>query len=234
MNQERLWRDDKMSNMSKGRGEKGSKFWMQLLVNTKLVEELNSAIDKNIRWLSPLKNQDDYAEYELTQSYISDITKIPKAVFGFWPSRQPQWDAIAINEEKKILYLVEAKAHLKEFESSSKAKSNESQKQIDVAMKGVFDKYYPKGDYTKWHAPYYQLGNRLTFICKLNELLEENNWKAKLILLNIADDFTYKPTAVEDWKKHYEIVFADMLGIRKSPADVELIYYSVQMKGTCV
>lgn len=220
-----------MSNTSKGRGEKGSKFWMQMLVNTKLVEELNQTIDEDIRWLSPLKEQADYAEYELTQTYIADVTKIPKDAFDFWPARQPQWDAIGINAEKKLLYLVEAKAHLKELESSSKATSSASKKRIDDAMKSVFAEYYPDGQYAKWHETYYQLGNRLTFLHKINEMKNTGGWKAKLILLNIADDFTYKPTTVEAWQDHYKAVFADMLGCAEPPADVAVIYYSVQTKG---
>lgn len=220
-----------MSNTSKGRGEKGSKFWMQMLVNTKLVEELNQAIDEDIRWLSPLKEQADYAEYELTQAYIADITKIPKAAFDFWPARQPQWDAIGVNDEQKILYLVEAKAHLKELESSSKATNCESKKRIDDAMKSVFAKYYPDGNYAMWHETYYQLGNRLTFLHKINEMNNGGGWKAKLILLNIADDFTYKPTTVEAWQEHYKAVFADMLGTAETPAGVDILYYSVRMQG---
>jgi hypothetical protein len=85
----------------------------------------------------------------------------------------------------------------------------------------------------KWHDPYYQLGNRLTFLHKLNEMTTESEWKAKLILLNIADDFTYIPTTVEAWTEHYKIVFADMLGLTEIPTDVEVLYYSVRTQGIC-
>ena len=74
-----------MSNTSKGKGKKGSKFWMQMVINTKYRLQLNESIGDNIQWLSPLVNQDDYAEYELKHQYISDITGIKKEKFSFWP-----------------------------------------------------------------------------------------------------------------------------------------------------
>jgi hypothetical protein len=220
-----------LSNTSKGKGKKGSKFWMQMVINTKCRLQLNESIGDNIQWLSPLINQDDYAEYELKHQYISDITGIKKEKFSFWPERQPQWDAIGINAEKKVLYLIEAKAHLNELNSKMNASSKVSQQKIESAMRYVFDNYYPEGNFDRWKDSYYQMGNRLTFLHFLNNITSETGWKVKLVLLNFVDDFTYKPTTLPDWENHYRDVFKEMTGHESEPVDLKMIYYSVKNKG---
>jgi hypothetical protein len=71
-----------MSNTSNGPATKGSKFWMQYIVNSNLKNKLNEEIGSNIQWLSPLKGENnDYLEYELRQNYIYNsigITDIEK------------------------------------------------------------------------------------------------------------------------------------------------------------
>lgn len=73
------------SNTSKGRGSKGSKFWMQTLVNLENGNALSKAIQTednsigDIKWLSPLKN-DNYGELKTKQ-----IPGLGKADFSFWP-----------------------------------------------------------------------------------------------------------------------------------------------------
>lgn len=220
-----------MSNTSKGKGKKGSKFWMQMVINTKCRLQLNQSISDSIQWLSPLIYQDDFTEYELKHQYISDITGIKKDKFSFWPERQPQWDAIGINTEKKVLYLVEAKAHLNELNSKMNASNKKSQQRIEESMRYVFDKYYPKGNFDSWKNSYYQMGNRLTFLHFLNEITWETGWEVRLILLNFVDDFTYKPTTLLEWEKHYRDVFKEMTGHESEPTDLKKIYYSVKNKG---
>jgi len=44
---------------------------MQTFINSELSEEFNQMINTNIKWLSPLKNQNNYCEYKLKESYIS-------------------------------------------------------------------------------------------------------------------------------------------------------------------
>ena len=55
-----------MSNTSKGRGVKGSKFWMQMIPNTGLKEEFDKIIGEELEWISPLEGEEKlYEEYEL-------------------------------------------------------------------------------------------------------------------------------------------------------------------------
>lgn len=223
-----------MSNTSKGLAKKGSKFWMQAIVNTEMQNRLNSLIGEPLHWLSPIKGTHaDYAEYELRQDYICNAVGITskqekKRIFSFWPNRQPQWDGIALSKDKKVLYLVEAKAHLSELNSKMAATSSDSKQLITDSMQNVFDRYYPGGDFCFWTDHYYQLGNRLTFLHKLNENLKENNLEVKLVLLNIVGDYTYKPTSEDEWKNHYKDVFTQMTGSNMAPAGVIVVNYPVE------
>lgn len=223
-----------MSNTSKGRAIKGSKFWIQTVVNSKLQRELNSAIGHDLTWLSPLK--DEYLEYKLNQENIcKEVIGVEgeqkKKIFSFWPGNQPQWDGIALSKDKKTLYLVEAKAHLSELNSKLSASSDTSVKLIKDSMKEVFQNYYPNGNFKMWTDKYYQLGNRLTFLHKLNDVSDITGIKVKLVLLNFVEDYTYKPTTEDEWKEHYKRVFCDMTGNEDPPEDVIVINFLVRGKG---
>lgn len=223
-----------MSNTSKGKAIKGSKFWIQAVVNSKLQGELNSAIGDDLTWLSPLK--DEYLEYKLNQENICKGVlgvegEQKKKIFSFWPDNQPQWDGIALSKDEKTLYLVEAKAHLSELNSKISASSSTSIKLIKDSMKEVFQKYYPNGKFEMWTDEYYQLGNRITFLHKLNDVSDITGIKVKLVLLNFAEDYTYKPTTEDEWKEHYKKVFRDMTGNENPPEDVIVINFLVRRKG---
>ena len=86
-----------MSNTSKGRGVKGSKFWMQMIPNTGLKEEFDKIIGEELEWLSPLEGEEIlYEEYELgAKEMITELGITDVSIFDFWPKRQPQWDGIA-------------------------------------------------------------------------------------------------------------------------------------------
>lgn len=218
----------KGSNLSLGRGEKGSKFWMQMIPDTLLKQEFDRLLDDRLLWLSPLA-EENYREYELREEPVRKALGIPEngGEFDFWPRRQPQWDGIAVSEDTGTLYLVEAKAHLKELESSCTA-GEHSRKVIIDTMLDVHDRYYSGGNFSKWLEGYYQLGNRLTFLHKMKEMKLEKYPDVKLILLNIVRDYTYRPTDLEDWKTHYSDVFQIMTGSERPPSDVLIIYYDVK------
>ena len=189
---------------------------------------LNDFLKDDINWLCPLKDKDNYSEYELRQEKIVKETKITKDKYKeFWPPRQPQWDAIGISDNRKTLYLVEAKAHLKELKSNISA-GEESKCLITKTMKEIFDKKYSKGNFNKWLNGYYQLGNRITFLEELNKISHKTGLKVRLVLLNFVDDYTYIPTSEEEWKEHYESVFMEMLGKKDVPDDTLIIYFDVK------
>ena len=225
-----------MSNTSKGRGVKGSKFWMQMIPNTGLKEEFDKIIGEELEWLSPLEGEEIlYEEYELgAKEMITELGITDVSIFDFWPKRQPQWDGIALSKDKKTLYIVEAKAHISEIDSKCSA-SEESKQIIEKAMQEVHDDKYPAEKFFPWMNDYYQLGNRLTFLQKMKEKLPESNSigikDVKLVLINFTDDFTFKSEPVEVWKDHYREVFEKMTGNEDAPEDVINIFYSVKPMG---
>lgn len=212
-----------MSNMSIGRGEKGSKFWMQTLVTIgeeSLLHEIRKQLPgiSTITWKSPGKN-DNYKESKTT-----DIQEIKGIDLGFWPDNGPWWDAVGISDDETVL-LVEAKAHIQETKTKCNATAEDSKRLIKQSLMATHKALSTKGhkyDESLWYSKYYQLGNRLTFLKNLS-----NQKNVKLILLNIVDDPTHIKTSDFEWKKHYDEVFQQMLGDKSIPKDVILLNIDV-------
>lgn len=231
------------SNTSKGRGQKGSKFWMQVVVEEEhLRQELNQKIGEDLQWISPLVDE-EFEEYELQHKKVLEKIGIreddAKIIFSFWPKRQPQWDGLAVSADGKTLYIVEAKAHLKELNSKISASNPESIKKIKESMRIVHDAYYPKGKFEAWLGQdfqwqFYQMGNRLTFLKYMQNVRFEKIENVKLVLLNFVEDITYKSTTEEDWIEHYKEVFEVMTGSQEVPDDVIVVYFKVRGRGIAV
>lgn len=232
-----------MGNTSLGRAKKGSKFWMQEVVNQKeLKERLDIQIGECVNWLTPLENE-NYREYELKQLPLFKDLDLPlqekQKLFSFWPNRQPQWDAIGISENGKTLYLVEAKAHAQELKSKMSASSESSTSLIRSTMQSVFDeKYFHTGGvYFFWETKYYQMANRLTFLDKTNEIIcllqkrkSTSIEQVKLIFLNFTDDPTYKPTTKERMEKEMKQALVYLTGRSVTPNNVQELYFSTIME----
>lgn len=221
-----------ISNTANSAAAKGSKFWMQKIVNEKFftiqVEEILA--EKNLVWISPLESE-SYKEYQLKEQKIfSNVLGLTKdefrKKFSFWASNQPHWDAIATSADGKILYLFEAKAHLKELESKIRAGDKSSIEKITRSMFEVFKEIsaLDESKFFLWKEKYYQLGNRLTFLQKMNQTHFPKIQKTALVLLNIVNDETYIATSKEDWARHYEKVFEEMTGKNFPPPSTKIIY----------
>ena len=223
-----------MSNTSNQLAEKGSKYWMQKIVNKDslkihLEQQLNEA---NLRWYSPLESE-SYKEYQLKKSQIMEnVLGLDKSAFAdkfsFWPSNEPHWDAIATSCDGSILYLFEAKANIDEIRSSCSASSEESKKLIEHSMKEVYEAISDTsvGNFSSWFNKYYQMGNRLTFVYKMNHMDFPKIKNVKLVLLNIVDDKTYIPISQKEWKQHYNSVFKEMIGKEEPPKNTIVLYFS--------
>ena len=160
-----------------GVGEKGSKLWMQAIVNPDEVDLLSKLkIDSDTlnmykdgiqeklgfdtkEWISPIAD-DNYCEYKLNQNKHKNIretvleldkkTDLYKTLFKFWPSQQPVWDAMAIHENKagcKQLFLFEAKAYREEAKTKCGSKSKENIALIEKSMLSAYN-YYTNKSYT--------------------------------------------------------------------------------------
>lgn len=221
-----------MSNTSNEKATKGSKFWMQKIVNDdSLRARLEEMLcEKSLRWYSPLQAE-SYKEYQLKEPKIfSEVLGLSheefKKIFSFWPTNQPHWDAIAASADGN-LYLFEAKAHVKELNSKISATNINSIEKILNSMKITFAELSDSGaaDFANWTKKYYQLGNRLTFLHFMNQMALPKIHRTILVLLNITDDETYIPTPKEYWTRHYEEIFCEMLGKNFLPPNVEVIYF---------
>ena len=218
------------SNTSISRGKKGSKFWIQTLVNlddgkalTKEIQKIDSTIH-SIEWKSPLRCNDINRSYqELKTNGIDGITK---EMLEIWPDNGPWWDGVGIaqTENSDTIILVEAKAHINKTKSKCRATSEDSINKIRDVLEYTNSKLSIK-PYNKniWEEHYYQLSNRLVFLLHL----KEQGVNVSLLLLNIVDDPTYILTSELEWEKHYEEVFESMLGNRKTPNDVIILNFQV-------
>ena len=222
-----------MSNTSNTRATKGSKFWMQRIANDEtLTARLETLLDEKVlRWLSPLEAE-SFKEYQLKESKIfSDVLGLSRdefnEKFSFRATNQPHWDAIAVSADGKILYLFEAKAHIKETFSKISASNPDSVKKISNALKITFDELSDAGNFTTWTEKFYQLGNRLTFLHFMNKMTFPTIRRVILVLLNITDDTTHIPTPQIDWVRHYEEIFREMLG-KNFPSNVRIIYFNTK------
>ncbi len=221
-----------MSNTSKGKGEKGSKFWIDTCVES---PELKAVIDEiigdTLEWKSPL-SADNYVEFELKQCNALlglDKNEI-KEKFSFWPNRgkSPQWDGIALGSNGRTLFLFEAKSYPGEVKSGRTSATGNNKRIIEEAMRSVHDKYYPNGDFSLWTDKYYQIGNRLTFLHKIQELKLDKFDCIKLVFLNFVNDKTNKrATSLEQWKDYMDKVFACITGYNDLPKDVLDIFVDV-------
>jgi hypothetical protein len=210
-----------MSNTSKGRATKGSKFWVQTIINSEMKQRLDKQIGLGeIEWLSPLKSE-DYAEYSLNQEEIKTKLSLDNADFSFWPHRQPQWDAIGKAGDKIIL--VEAKAHTSETKSTLSATSKSSIYFITESMKKAFNAYGGKGDFPSWAERYYQFANRLTFL----HFLKKQGISAVVVFVNIVNDPTYIAENLQVWESESRKLYQEMLGQSVLPEDAVDIYFEV-------
>lgn len=223
-------------NKTIGRGEKGSRFWIQQLVNSNS-EYLNNELVKidpsigNITWISPLV-ADDYLE--LKTEDISDMAekydikfKIPDSILSFWPPNGPYWDAVGIDDNNTLL-LVECKAHRAETRSACRSISNKSKLKMREAMKKTCFNITNTSIFPEnvWFNEYFQLANKLSFLYHLNKA----GIKTKLILLNILDDPTFIRTTLEEWNRHYQIIFNKMFEKDIVPDNVLILNLKINNK----
>jgi hypothetical protein len=230
-----------MSNTSKGRGKKGSKFWIQTLLNLDNGNILSSKILKidptieNITWISPLKKE-NYREFktkEILEKFSNATNTFVSSDISFWPYQGPWWDAVGVNYEKNTIILVEAKAHIDETMTKCLSKDLRNIELIKQSMKEAHDIIVSDSKYgisnnhiydaDVWFKKYYQLGNRLTFMVQLRK----QGLDVKLILLNIIDDPTHIATSRIKWESHYKEVFQSMLGSVNCPEYVVMINFDV-------
>jgi hypothetical protein len=161
-----------------------------ILKNTKIDENTEYSME----WLDYPKDEKrksldgeyiglDFLDKKINKKLSSNWRK-------YWPKNGPHWDSVvycspfAPNSNLKDKWIiVEAKAHLKELESDSKA-DKESKKIIEKAFEATQRRFNIKTQ-NSWFKKYYQLANRLAFVnfmldngvqCSLLNIYFINGW----------------------------------------------------------
>ena len=199
--------------------ERGSLKWMQQAVADRwadLEQPILAGLEgaKELHWLSPRKD-DEFAEYRDTAWLRRlDLGKLGGELPDFWPTRGPQWDALARSDAQHVI-LVEAKAHIAEFCSPPSQASSRSLALIEQSLGNVAaDLGVVERKRRDWSTHFYQYTNRLAHL----HWLRAQNVDAKLVLVGFVhdDEMPGRPTK-EAWDAAY-IVADSVLGLPKRHA----------------
>jgi hypothetical protein len=170
------------------------------LLDSALLPKLDKA--RSVTWLSPLKFE-SYAEYR-DGDFLERIghPELIDALKTFWPTRGPQWDALARTDDGQVL-LVEAKAHIPEMCSPPTQASPISREKIELALNSAVLAAHAKPR-APWTNLFYQLGNRLAHL----HFLRSNGVPAWLVLINfIGDTDMDGPSTEVEWEAAYKIAY---------------------------
>lgn len=187
-------------------GTRGSLRWIQQAVAERW-PDLEQAIladcpaASRIEWLSPLAD-DDFAEYR-DGAFLArlGVAEAAAALAELWPSRGPQWDALARTDAGQLL-LVEAKAHIAELCSPGTAAAPASRAKIEAALQTTAASLGAiRG--TLWSQLFYQFANRLVHLA----FLRDQGHDARLVLVNfLGDSEMTGPQSAEAWEAAYAVM----------------------------
>ena len=189
-----------MPGKPQGAKLKGSQRWLQIAVN-RCPSTIDSAIrntgiclDEPIVWRSPLDTE-DFAEY-LDATFLDrlGVRLEHRGLGSFWPRSGPRWDALARSGDSALL--IEAKANIKELDSSPCSATLGSLARIRKALKETRAFLNVRSD-TDWTRCFYQYANRLAHLYLLREL---NGCNAFLVFLYFVDDHTTAPVSRSAWQ----------------------------------
>ncbi|MDI6853031.1 MAG: hypothetical protein QME75_05425 [Deltaproteobacteria bacterium] len=174
----------------------GSQYWLRIAVNEareifnqKVIEAVSLDVGEQIEWISPLAMA--YTEYQ-DQQFVEKLRinlKIP--LKDFWPKGGPVWDALArtSNPEGKV-FLIEAKAHIPEINSSVSGASPRSLQRIAKSLNET-KAFLDANPIVDWTRTFYQYTNRIAHLYFLRKL---NN------IYFINDTRMGGPSTIEEWK----------------------------------
>lgn len=162
-------------------------------IDTAVKTELGLPDSFTIDWKSP-RAVDQHAEYrDLDFLQQLGLAQYSDDLRSFWPKRGPQWDALGLASDGKVI-LVEAKAHVNEMTSSCEA-GEESRVIIDRAMVAAKG-YYHANVAADWATGYYQYANRLAHLM----FLRQHGVDAHLVFIYFLNDRDVRgPNAASGW-----------------------------------
>lgn len=185
-----------------GVGDKGSKKWIQELVNhhggildAQIREAGLLAIEESISWVSP-QESDQYAEYR-DEGFLEalGLQGHTEALRQFWPRRGPQWDALGVERTKPRYFIVEAKANVPEITSNCQAEDPDSIRLIEASLTRT-QRFLGIEALRSWADGFYQYANRIAHLYFLREIVRID---AVLVMTYFENDNTHLPTSHEEW-----------------------------------
>jgi hypothetical protein len=201
-----------MLQVTKQKTAKGSRRWLQELVNQRPAL-LNDAIrtkmglsgQDKINWLSPLERE-GYAEYK-DQPFLDKISvRLEKRPLEeFWPSGGAVWDALGRTSRGDVL-LVEAKARISELGSTCQA----SPSSMTLIQKSLAEtkQFFGAPSTADWSQTHYQYANRLAHLYLLRELNGIPAWLIFLYFVNAED--VAGPRSAEAWRPAIDAIHAHL------------------------
>lgn len=191
-----------------GEGTKGSKKWLQKLINEKpellnqqVLSRLHANETQTITWYSP-KKEDGYAEYSDQRCLnLLGISLDTRLLNTFWPKRGPQWDGLG-KSDVGDLFFVEAKSHISELYSCIGAEG----KSLDLILKSLNEtkQYLNQNSKVDWSNGFYQYANRLAYLYLLRTLNHKPVYLVFVYFLN--DSEVGGPSSIEEWKGAIELL----------------------------
>jgi hypothetical protein len=188
------------------------------MLDRELLDRLGNSA--RVSWKSPLEH-DSFAEYR-DHGFLRAIDHevLSPELAEFWPSRGPQWDALACTDRGDVL-LVEAKAHIAELCSPPSQASPRSLEKIEMALQETAD-YLGSTRPSCWSTSFYQLTNRFAHLY----FLRKHRVRAWLVLVNfVGDDDVSGPQSAAEWRAAYQVAF-HVLGL---PTRHKLARYVVEI-----
>ncbi len=204
-----------MSRVAQTRATKGSRRWLQVVVNQAphllddaIAAHIGLSPTDKITWLSP-RVDDSYAEYrdEASLSKLS-IRAEHRALADFWPPRGPQWDGLG-KASRGDVFLIEARAHIRELLSTACAAPPASKKIIERSLGHVKTALGVRAA-SDWTGTGYQYSNRLAHLHFLRVLNKVPAYLVFVYFLN-ADD-VQGPRTAEEWTGAIKLM-QTMLGL---------------------
>jgi hypothetical protein len=192
----------------RGEGVKGSKKWLQKLINEKpemlnrqILSHLHANETQSINWLSP-KIEYNYAEYSDEHALkLLEVKLDQRPLRGFWPRRGPQWDGLGKGGSGE-LFFVEAKSHISELYSCINAEGTS----LNLILNSLNEtkQYLNPNSKVDWSNGFYQYANRLAYLYLMRTL---NSKPAYLVFIYFLNDLEVGgPSSIEEWKGAIELL----------------------------
>ena len=152
--------------------------------------------DVAINWRSPCRD-DGYAEY-YDQAFLDRLGagELKMPLEEFWPKSGPRWDGLARTRDGKLI-LAEAKAHIEESVDYRSKASPDALFRIEKRLDEAKSAFRANTD-ACWHAPLYQMANRLAHLYYLAEVNKQDAFLVFIDFANAPD--VPQPASCEEWQ----------------------------------